>query len=151
MGDRLELVVDASVLVAAFLRAARVRKILMRPGIQWVAPRSVREEIRAKAPVFAKTLGVSEALAVEALDLLLERVAFREVDPREPAYVAALRGIGHRDPSDVPVLALALRLESVGIWSLDKDFDGIAGMPRLTTAAVERIIDLVREGEQARR
>jgi len=46
--------------------------------------------------------------------------------------VAARKQIADRDPGDVDVLALALRLD-VPVWSNDRDFEG-TGVERMTTA-----------------
>jgi predicted nucleic acid-binding protein len=136
------LVVDASVLVAALLRASRVRKILLRPSLEGASPASVREEILAKLPVFATALHLTQARAREALEEILRPITFHPMSREQTAFLVAMELIGKRDPSDAPVVALAIKLDALGIWSLDKDFDGIPGVPRLTTAGVERLLDL---------
>ncbi len=52
----------------------------------------------------------------------------------------AKQRIAHRDPDDVDVLALALKLQCP-LWSNDKDFDE-AGVTRYTTAQLLRQLDL---------
>jgi predicted nucleic acid-binding protein len=138
-----QIVVDASVLVAALMKPARVRGLFLRPGIEWVAPTTVRSEILANVPTPARALRLSVPMTHTALEHLLAHVTFVPVSAHEPAFLTATGLIGRRDASDVPVVAVALRVGSLGIWSLDHDFDGIRGLPRLSTAAIARLLELV--------
>lgn len=77
-----------------------------------------------------KEAGVTEEMLLAALSLLPLTVYPRRF------YRATLkeagRRISERDPKDVDVLALALKL-GAPVWSNDEDFAS-AGVPRFTTA-----------------
>jgi predicted nucleic acid-binding protein len=80
-------------------------------------------------------LGMAPALLEYALDLL----PLRQYPERayRTTMAEAGRRIGRRDPDDVDVLALALRLE-VPLWSNDRDFEG-TGIKRLTTTDLLKV------------
>ena len=116
------LVVDANPLLSALL-GGRAREVLFSGKITCVSSQHTLFEVEKYLPHVAKRIGRNE------LDLwrefqLLPVIA---VQPRE--YDLGLKRatelIGQRDPKDVHVLALALRLD-LPIWTNDRDFEGLS-------------------------
>ncbi len=90
----------------------------------------VLDDVSRYLPSLAEKLDVSPSFLQYALDLLpLETYSAR-------TYTRTLgeagRRIGQRDPSDIEVLALALRLD-LPVWSNDRDFES-AQIEVFTTA-----------------
>lgn len=139
----MRIVVDTSVLVAAMMKSARVRHVYMAFFTsEWIIPREAKGELERHLPRIAESMRCSEDEARAGLGRLLKRAAFVEVGENEPEFAAARELIGHRDPSDVAFVAACLKTEALGIWSLDKDFDGIEGVPRFTTAGAAKLLEL---------
>ena len=116
------LVVDANPLLSALL-GGQAREVLFSGKSVFIAPQHTLFEVEKYLPHVAKRIGRNE------LDLwrefqLLPVIA---VQPRE--YESELKRatelIGQRDPKDVHVLALALRLD-LPIWTNDRDFEGLS-------------------------
>jgi len=95
----------------------------------------------AHAAEIAVELGGTAERASRFLERLLRGVSEVEVGPDDPEAETARRLIGGRDPTDIPFVALALRTEALGIWTLDNDFEGIAGVRRLTTRDVAALFE----------
>ena len=137
----MQVVVDTSVLMAAAIRDSRVREVLLRPGIDWAVPLEARSECWEHVGEIADAMGGSVEDAQRVLRIVFDRVTLVEVPPHCPERVTALEVIGARDASDAAFVALALRIGSPGIWSLDQDFDEIPGIVRLDTAAARRLAE----------
>jgi predicted nucleic acid-binding protein len=102
---------------------------------EFAVPEIVLSEVREHVPQLARKLGTMPAFLEYALDLLpLRRYSARAY--RE-TMVEARRRIGSRDPDDIDVLALALRLRAP-LWSNDRDFEG-TGVERLTTPDILKL------------
>ena len=124
------LVVDANPILAALLGGQARRLLLEAPIREFAVPETVLAEVTEHLPRLALKLGMGPSLLHYALDLL----PLRPYPPRayRASVVAARKQIADRDPDDVDVLALALRLD-VPVWSNDRDFEG-TGIERMTTA-----------------
>ena len=116
------LVVDANPLLSALL-GGQAREVLFSGKIICMSSQHTLFEVEKYLPHVANRIGRNE------LDLwrefqLLPVIA---VQPRE--YDLELKRatelIGQRDPKDVHVLALALRLD-LPIWTNDRDFEGLS-------------------------
>lgn len=133
------LVVDANPVLSAVLGGA-AREVFFHLGIEEfaIALPTLREvetyipRLAAKPKV--AQAGVTEELLFAALTLLPLTVYPRRF--YRAALKEAQRRIGSRDPKDVDVLALALKL-GAPIWSNDEDFADV-GVPRYTTAELLR-------------
>jgi len=136
----LRIVVDTSVLYAAAIRRGSVRRAFLRPGIEWVVPPATARELRAHAAEIAKELHRPRAEALEVITTLLAHVTEVQVRANDPEFRHAVALLMNRDISDAPFLAAALKVGAIGIWSLDKDFDGLFEVPRFTTSSVERLL-----------
>ena len=79
------------------------------------------EEVLEYVPEFAAKYGVAEELLLDVFGLLpIEIYSKHQYATR---LFAARALLGDRDPDDVPLAALALKL-GVPIWSNDRDFEG---------------------------
>mgnify|MGYP001605926179 FL=1 len=117
----MRLVVDANVFIAAFLRNALTRELLLDERADMVTPEYGLIETRAilEQPKILKRLQLSSDDFEWLWSVLTERV---EVIPQSD-YRAAMREAQQliADPKDVPYLACALQLE-LAIWSNDPHF-----------------------------
>ena len=139
----MRIVVDTSVLVAALMKSSRVRQVYLAfLSAEWIVPHAAKDEVERHVARIASLSKRSAAETREALGLLLDRAVFVEVLPSDPEYDFAAELIGRRDPSDIVFVAACLKAGALGIWSLDRDFDGIEGVPRFTTAGVARLLEL---------
>jgi predicted nucleic acid-binding protein len=129
------LVVDANPILAALLGDQARRIFFEAPIREFAVPELVLSEVREHLPRLALKLGAVPAFLEYALDLL----PLRPYPPRayRDSIAEARRRVERRDPDDVDVLALTLRLE-VPLWSNDRDFEG-TGIERLTTAQLLRL------------
>jgi predicted nucleic acid-binding protein len=134
-------VVDTSVIFAAAARASRVRQVLLLRGIEWIAPPAAALEIRAHIGEVAAIARLDGESMARLIDELLARIIEVPLNREDPEMAMARQLIGGRDPSDIEFVAAAIKFGAAGIWSLDKDFDSIAGIRRLTTAEVDLLPD----------
>ena len=130
------MVVDANPLLSALL-GGQAREVLFSGKITFFSSQHTLFEVEKYLPHVAKRIGCAE------LDLwrefqLLPVIA---VQPREYDSVLkrATELIGQRDPKDVHVLALALRL-GLPIWTEDRDFEGLPHVSVRTTADLLTLI-----------
>jgi predicted nucleic acid-binding protein len=111
---------DSNVLLAALARRAAWRVFEQAPDLVIVTTEETIAEVEEYLPLFAERYGLDLDVMREALAVLpIERYS-------EGSYVLhiseARRYLDKRDPDDVALAALALKL-GVPIWSNDKDFD----------------------------
>jgi len=129
------LVVDANAILAALLGGNARRVFFETAIVEFAVPASVIDEVRAYLPRLAEKSDVSPTILEFALDQLPLRVYSRGMYAQ--AMSEARRRIERRDPDDVEVLALTLRL-GVPLWSNDRDFEDTT-VERFTTAELLRI------------
>jgi predicted nucleic acid-binding protein len=77
-------------------------------------------EVREKVPQFATRYGVPEEKLFETLALLPVEIYSKRQYATHVFEARAL--LAERDPDDVPLAALALKL-GIPVWSNDRDFD----------------------------
>ena len=128
-GPPSRLVVDANPILAALL-GGQARRVFFETSVrEFAVPEIVLSEVREHVPRLARKLGTMPMFLEYALDLLpLRRYSARAYSS---SMAEARRRIGGRDPDDIDVLALALRLQSP-LWSNDRDFEG-TGVEQMTT------------------
>ena len=129
------LVVDANAILAALLGGNARRVFFETAIVEFAVPASVIDEVKAYLPRLAERLDVSQPMLEFALDQLPLRVYARRMYAQ--AMSEARRRIERRDPDDVEVLALTLRL-GVPLWSNDRDFEE-ARVERFTTGQLLRL------------
>lgn len=121
----MKLVLDSNVLFAAMLRDSTTRRLLVDPPVDLVTPTALFIEIQSHRDQILRRSGL-DADAFEALlRLLTEDVQAIAPTEYESHMAAAGAAIGAADPGDVPFLAVALALDSDGIWTQNtKHFQG---------------------------
>jgi len=132
------LVVNANPLISVLLGGAAVKVFLSDQVAEFAVAEETLAEVRAFIPELARELGVD----AERLRLVLDLLPL-VVYPRssyEDHLKEAEERIARRDPNDVDVLALTLKL-TCPLWSNDKDFDDV-GVERFTTAQLLRKLGL---------
>ncbi len=137
----MELVLDANILVAAFLRSATTRELLLDERLAlWTPEHSITETERVlTAPRLRKRLG--NLSAVEVRNLLSQLTAKIHVVPITEYYSflpAAEQLAPHTE--DAPYLALAMRLR-LPIWSNDA---GLKEQQNIRVYTTEELLDLLR-------
>lgn len=141
-----KLVVDANPILSSII-SGKSREIFLSGKItEFYTTAFTIEEVRKYIPIFAKKPKIMRAKITEgdlytALSLLHLQIFDRDYYIDEIEHAKAI--IAHRDPKDVDLLALAIKLR-VPIWSNDEDFN-LADIPRFTTA---KLLKLLRIGER---
>ena len=124
------LVVDANPILSALL-GGNARRVFFESAVEeFAVPERVLAEVRTYIPTLALKAGL-HAAALELLLTLLPLSPYPEASYRRSIPEAA-RLIAHRDPGDVPPLALALHLDTP-LWTNDRDFTR-TGVTLFTTA-----------------
>lgn len=131
------LAVDANVILSALIGGQARRAFVSTAVGSFHTAEAVLAEVRRYLPVLAHKY----SLDVGLLELTL---ASLPVDFHPEAFYAeyleeAARRVGARDPDDVHLLALALKLDAP-IWSNDQDF-AQAGVEWWTTAQLLAALD----------
>ena len=134
----MKLVLDTNVLISALLKSSATRAILLHPSFEFFLPEFGLEEIRRHKPELRKRSGLTDEAIDLLLSLLLERVAIVSATLIEPHLEHAKRLIGHRDPADIPFVAMALTITNDGLWTHDADFSHITEIKIWNTS---RLID----------
>jgi predicted nucleic acid-binding protein len=129
------LATDANILLSAVF-GSRTQAILdMFPGAAHLcAPATCFEEARRNAVFIARKRRADVAEMQLAIDNLTRTIEPVEMDILAPFEQAARPRIERRDPSDWPVIALALAT-GYPIWTEDQDFFG-CGIATWTTDRV---------------
>ncbi len=138
--DAVRLAADANVLLAAVI-GGRARLVLAHPDVEEVVTTEhTLTEVEEYALVIAakKRLRTDLVLlAVAALPVtVVDRTAYSKTLPE------AVRRIGHRDPDDAELLALALHFQ-IPVWSNDRDFEKL-DVEVFTTEDLLRHLGIIR-------
>lgn len=130
----MNIIVDTNVILAALIQRGIVRRLLLTSPNTFLTPESCIDEVWKHRQVWNRNNLPEERLR-ETIDLLSEDfliVVSKAVYDQELEVATALID----DPDDVPVVALALAVDSLGIWTFNtKDFS----KPGLTSRI--RILD----------
>jgi len=116
----MELVVDANILLAGFMKAAVTRELLLDSRLRLHAPECLVYETRKHLygnPGLLRRIGLSAKQVEEIWFLLTQNIESHARDTYQKNYASSLKIAPH--PEDAPYLALALNLE-VPLWSNDK-------------------------------
>ena len=131
----MNVVVDASVVIAALMKDGRVRRVLLNPpeDVVFHAPSMLDEEVRSCIPDIVIRTGKPHAEVESLIGDLLQQLIFVPVALLEPRYDDAMRLSKAADAQDdAAYVAVALVLDAP-VWTLDDDFDRIGGIRRLRT------------------
>jgi predicted nucleic acid-binding protein len=127
-------VADANVFVAAFLRDATSRRIVLLSGLRLFVPEYLFEEVQAHLPALRRK---ARLRAQEAREMVERLMPYFVVVPKEivASRLAEAEGIMKEiDPRDAPYLATALAVPCDGVWSDDAHFKRQERVPCWTTA-----------------
>ena len=136
----MELVVDANIVLAGFLKSATTRSLLLDERLTLAAPEHTlaeSEKVLRSARLRKRLKGLPQAEAKSLLHQLTARV---RIVP-EASYRHRLKE-AHRlapHPEDAPYLALALHL-GVPLWSNDAD---LARQPDVVVYPTSELLDLL--------
>ena len=135
----MKLAADANVLLSALI-GGRARLALNHPSIDEILTTGPTfAEVEEYAPVLAERRGLAPDILILALAALpvtvVDRARYAKMLPE------ARRQIGSRDPDDIELLALALRLR-IPLWSNDRDFTS-AKVKLFTTEALLRRLHII--------
>ena len=144
------LITNANPILSALI-FGRAREILFSPLFEFITTEFTTWEVKKYIPSFARKLQhrleragtIVSIVKVEwQLFLELDGLPIETVHPRfyEDKLADAEKLIGHRDPKDIDLLALALKTGNP-IWSDDKDFEGIAQITLLKTKQLLQLLD----------
>lgn len=117
----MQLIIDANILFAAFLKSANTRKLLFNESIELFAPEYFGIEIEKhllKDEVFRGRAGLTKQQTKELLSILLGRI---QIIPEEEYRLFIKKTKGEVPNDDAPYLALSLSL-NIPIWSNDAAF-----------------------------
>ena len=135
----MRLAADANVLLAAVL-GGRAKLVFLSGKVDEVL---TTEHTFGEVEQYISILARKRRLPHDLLLLTLAAMPLTIVAP--PEYSASIsearRRIAHRDPDDVDILALALRLQ-IPLWSNDKDFTG-TGIDWMTTEGLMKKLGLI--------
>lgn len=128
----MRLVVDANVLVAAFMKESLTRELLMDDRFKLVTPEYGLQETYEvlKRPAVRKRLGVEPAIFEDLWKTLTQGIEVFPKSVYEPRLKQCLGIAPHAE--DAPYLALAMCLK-VAVWSNDSGLQGQSIVPVHTT------------------
>ncbi len=116
----MELVVDANILLAGFIKAAVTRDLLLEGRLKLHAPEHLIYETRRHlldSSDLRRRIGLSPKQIEKIWFILTQHIESHAKTDYQKTYPTALKIAPH--PEDAPYLALALRLE-IPLWSNDK-------------------------------
>ena len=135
----MRLVAEANVLLSAIL-GGRAKLIVRSPEVSEILTASVTfAEVEEYAEVLARKKRLPADILLLALAALPVTVV--EASGYASSLPAARKLIARRDPDDVDILALAMKLR-LPLWSNDRDFEG-TGVELLTTEALLRHLGII--------
>jgi predicted nucleic acid-binding protein len=110
---------DSNVLLSAIAGRA-AHRVFSHPDLVIVTTDANASEVQEYLPEFARRYGIAEDILLDVFQLLpIEIYSKRDYSTH---LLAARALLGERDPDDVPLAALALKL-GIPIWSNDRDYD----------------------------
>jgi predicted nucleic acid-binding protein len=124
--------VDANPLFSA-LRGGRAKSVLYSDKLIFITTEYTTWEVKKYIPEMSVDTGVPESELFYAFDCFPIISTPPEVYDGKRQHAENL--ISHRDPKDVDILALALKL-NIPIWTNDRDFDNLPEIKTFTTAAM---------------
>ena len=136
----MELVVDANVIIAGFLKSATTRSLLLDDRLILSAPEHTlteSEKVLRSARLRKKLKGLSQAEVTSLLDQLTARIRMVPAISYRHHLKEAHQLAPH--PEDAPYLALALHL-GVPLWSNDAD---LARQPDVVVHPTMKLLELL--------
>jgi len=134
----MELVVDANILLAGFVKTAVTRELLLDTRLKLHAPEHLIYETRKHllgASRLRRHIGLSTKQIDEIWFILTQHIRSHAKADHQKAYSAALKIAQH--PEDAPYLALALSM-GIPLWSNDK---GMKEQNRVRVFATHEVLN----------
>ena len=137
----MRLVVDANILIAALLKDAITRELLLEETIEFIAPEHLLNEIKhlLKNPKIRKRLKLNDDELYELSSAILSRIDFIPEKIFLPLIKQSLSLVGH--PEDSPYVALSLAFD-IPIWSNDSALKELSS-PKITVLTTSELIKLL--------
>jgi predicted nucleic acid-binding protein len=134
----MKLVVDANILIAALLKKAVTRELLLEETLEFVAPGQLLKELKhlLKIPRIRRRLKLSDEDLYELTSAILSRIDFVPEKLLLSSIKRALSLVGH--PEDAPYAGLALAL-NIPIWSNDVELKDLSSSKIKVLATAELI------------
>ena len=132
---------DANIVIAALMRDAETRRLLVLGGHEIHAPEYLVSEVEAHVEELSERAGLSRSALEEALRILRGHMTEHSATGYEAELTKARSLLNDRDMKDAPYVALALALGADGIWSQDR------GLVSQGSFRVYRTVDLLRVPE----
>ena len=135
----MHLVVDANILVAALLKDATTREILLKENIDFFAPECLSLEVKEllKNPRIRRRIKLKDKDLYDLTFAILSRIEFFP----EKGFIAFIKHsiplVTHVD--DAPYLALSIALK-IPIWSNDSAFKKQSLVKAYTTSELVKIL-----------
>lgn len=123
--ERMRLVIDTNILIAAFLKASITRRLLLHPHIQAFTADYSLEEFFYYQPLILKKAKYSKEYFEGLSQIILPKIKILPEEAYEKKIETATRMIGGVDEKDIPLLALALTITNDGIWTYDHHFNAV--------------------------
>ena len=135
----MKLVVDANILIAAFLKDATTRELLLKEKIELLAPEQLLKEIKylLKNPKIRKRLKLNDADLYELSNAVLSRIEFVPEKIFITFIKKALSLVTHAE--DAPYIALSLALK-IPLWSNDSALKKQVAVVVFTTGEVTKLL-----------
>ena len=127
------IVVDANVLISAFLGDGATRELILDADLDLWTPPWLWEELAARYAWLQSRTGLPTAGLDALLRQLKERIIDVPVEAIELHRDEALRRVGARSRKDAPYVAATLAVDGV-LWTHDKRLVNAARVPTTTTA-----------------
>jgi len=132
-----KITVDANPILSGLIKGVASR-VFWSPKIKEFATTEFTfNEVRKYIPILANKAGIKEEIII--LDLSLLPIKIYQKDFYKDKINKAKELIEKRDPKDVDILALTLKLQ-IPLWTNDKDFNEI-GINNIPTAQLLKIIE----------
>jgi predicted nucleic acid-binding protein len=135
------LAVDANPLLSA-LRGGKARSVLLSDKFIFLTTEYTTWEVKKYLPEFSTESGIPESELFYTFDHypIVAIPPFVYDEKRQQAEVL----IAPRDPKDVDILALTLKLD-IPLWTNDRDFDNISEIKTFTTAELLEKLNTLRD------
>jgi len=116
------LVLDTNILISSLIKESVTRKIIFNPNFDFYVPDFIMEELSKYLPEISHKAGISLNEVKKLVNSFLENVHVVSINDYKDNLKAASQIIGKFDKKDIPFIAVALSINTDGIWSNDKHF-----------------------------
>jgi len=121
--EGLVLVIDANIIIAAFLKDSITRRLLLHPHIKVFTTDYTVDEFLQHKDFIIKRAKYSKEDFDELAKIILPKIKITAQHNYFSKSEMAKKLIGSVDEKDIPIVALALTIENKGIWTYDEHFN----------------------------